>query len=512
MRPVVSVVIPMYNSAATIAETLASVRASTVGEWEAVVVDDGSTDDGAKVVERAARGEPRIRLVTRENGGLPAARNTGIEASRGEYLYFLDADDAVEARGLEWLLEAARETGAAYGAYELCGASCEPLGRQGTVTAAEVGLDELLAFNRMVTHAQIVSRRALGSRRFRAIAPVSEDYDLWLRLAVDGVRWRGVERVVCRYRMRPASMSKDFGAMARASRTVLGAAFEEARNAGWAERGVDLSAVRLAALARAGAFTYATMKAIVDVAHGGDVDAAAALMVEGSGGGKGQTRAIDAGWAAQTVCGAVPFGMCVPPTIDGRAERAWLAGVLAWWARCEREGWVEAGTGGVEGRGLMELSRRVVHPGEIVEAMLASAGVRDRAVVLGLGRAGRRAVRMCGARGVRVLAIGGGVGDGERGMLEEVEGATVVDRAEDARAALAGAFAGAPVLNTATDEREGAALGGALVAAIGDRRTARWTLERARLSEANLLHLRATARAIEGGHVERATRAAAVVE
>lgn len=89
----VSVIIPVYNGAATIGRALASVFAQTFADYEVVVVNDGSTDDTASVL--AGYGD-RIRVVTQANRGLPAARNSGIRASSGEYVAFIDDDD-------EWL-------------------------------------------------------------------------------------------------------------------------------------------------------------------------------------------------------------------------------------------------------------------------------------------------------------------------------------------------------------------------------------------------------------------------
>lgn len=104
--PKLSIITPCYNSEAYIGRTLESVRAQTLLDWEQIVVDDGSTDGSAAVVEAAASREPRLRLVTQANGGVSRARNHGYAASSpdSKYLLFLDADDCPEPRMLETLL------------------------------------------------------------------------------------------------------------------------------------------------------------------------------------------------------------------------------------------------------------------------------------------------------------------------------------------------------------------------------------------------------------------------
>lgn len=90
--PLVSIVIPAYNSAALIGATLRSVQAQTMCDWEAIIVDDCSKDDLAGVIDGFA--DPRFRLIRHQvNGGASAARNTGIAAARGRFIAFLDADD-----------------------------------------------------------------------------------------------------------------------------------------------------------------------------------------------------------------------------------------------------------------------------------------------------------------------------------------------------------------------------------------------------------------------------------
>jgi GT2 family glycosyltransferase len=91
--PRFSVLVPAYNSSATIGTTLRSVMEQTIRDWEAVVVDDGSSDDTAAIVERLCAEDPRIRLVRQPNGGTAAARNTARQHARGELHTLLDADD-----------------------------------------------------------------------------------------------------------------------------------------------------------------------------------------------------------------------------------------------------------------------------------------------------------------------------------------------------------------------------------------------------------------------------------
>jgi glycosyltransferase involved in cell wall biosynthesis len=93
----VSVVIPAHNRAGSIARAVSSVLAQTYPHLEAIVVNDGSTDETARVVEECARTDTRIRLIGySQNRGAQAARNLGIRAARGEWIAFLDSDD-------EWL-------------------------------------------------------------------------------------------------------------------------------------------------------------------------------------------------------------------------------------------------------------------------------------------------------------------------------------------------------------------------------------------------------------------------
>ncbi len=106
--PLVSIITPVYNAARWLPETLASVRAQTLTDWEQILVDDGSTDASIAIAEAAAREDARFRpLRTPRNLGPSAARNLAIDAARGRFIAFLDADDLwlpeKLARSVEWL-------------------------------------------------------------------------------------------------------------------------------------------------------------------------------------------------------------------------------------------------------------------------------------------------------------------------------------------------------------------------------------------------------------------------
>jgi len=108
--PLASIITPVYNAETFLPETLDSVRAQTLQDWEQILVDDGSTDRSVALIEAAASRDARFRLLrTSRNQGPSAARNLAIESARGQYIAFLDADDLwlpeKLARSVQWMAE-----------------------------------------------------------------------------------------------------------------------------------------------------------------------------------------------------------------------------------------------------------------------------------------------------------------------------------------------------------------------------------------------------------------------
>lgn len=111
-EPQISVIIPVYNVEKYLNECIQSVRNQTYKDWEAWLIDDGSTDHSGKICDEFAQGDPRFHVVHKQNGGLSSARNQGILRARGKYIAFLDSDDYWEPEALQWQLDTAFQTNA----------------------------------------------------------------------------------------------------------------------------------------------------------------------------------------------------------------------------------------------------------------------------------------------------------------------------------------------------------------------------------------------------------------
>lgn len=103
--PEISIIIPLYQSEKTIANTIKSVILQSFTDWELLVIDDGSTDNGAMIAKEFADSDDRIKVFHQANSGRSAARNKGIQLSQGNWIFFLDADDALPTFALDTLFD-----------------------------------------------------------------------------------------------------------------------------------------------------------------------------------------------------------------------------------------------------------------------------------------------------------------------------------------------------------------------------------------------------------------------
>lgn len=108
--PEISVIVPVYNTAKYLEPCLRSIATQTFGNFEVIVVNDGSTDESLSIIQKFLNADNRIKLISQENKGLSEARNTGLRNANGRWVTFLDSDDAIAPNFLERTLVVAKAT------------------------------------------------------------------------------------------------------------------------------------------------------------------------------------------------------------------------------------------------------------------------------------------------------------------------------------------------------------------------------------------------------------------
>jgi glycosyltransferase involved in cell wall biosynthesis len=209
--PKVSVIIPCYNHAHYLPFALDSVLAQTFQDWEAIVVDDGSTDNTANVC--AGHSDPRILYTYQENRGLSAARNSGINRTNGTYIAFLDADDTWEpeflARSVE-RLQIDESIGFVYSRNYHIDPQGNRLPRLGgrPLTSHQFRI-HVFKGGFFPAHAALIRMSALEAVGYFDTQLTSvEDWDLWLRLCTS-YQVDAIDEPLVNYRIYPGSMSTD---------------------------------------------------------------------------------------------------------------------------------------------------------------------------------------------------------------------------------------------------------------------------------------------------------------
>jgi len=257
--PLISIVIPARNAAATLAQTLDSVLAQTVSDWEAIIVNDGSTDATAAIIDSYAARDKRFSTVDGPGGGVGNARNLGIAAARGKYLHFLDADDWNDPSFFEKMLQALNDHPGAAIAY--CG-YCRVM-PGGLVTEPyrmpDLGDDPFEDFARgcpVAIHAVLVERALivrLGG--FDTTLGNCEDWDLWQRVSRFPGKWILVDEGLAFYRTDSTSLSRNVEWLLAHSRIILNRGFSgDERLAGMPEARTEPPSDRLGPRVRAAAY------------------------------------------------------------------------------------------------------------------------------------------------------------------------------------------------------------------------------------------------------------------
>ena len=226
----ISIIIPLYNAARFIAETLQSVQAQTYTDWECIVVDDGSTDNGAEIVLGMAKADTRIRYVYQSNAGPSAARNHGLRLAKGDYIQFLDADDWFPPQRFERMLSAYMQTSEKVILYSgLC------LGAEDDIHhhmpySSRTNVEDI-DFKRMyggfgrefsfIPGAILFPAAYLKDVQWNEAMRASEDWDYYLQLTQQGYTFRNLPEELFVYRLVGGGLSHNYEAVARANYMLL---------------------------------------------------------------------------------------------------------------------------------------------------------------------------------------------------------------------------------------------------------------------------------------------------
>jgi glycosyltransferase involved in cell wall biosynthesis/SAM-dependent methyltransferase len=225
----VSIIIPARNSEQTLAATLDSLIAQTDPAWEALVVDDGSTDRTADIIGTYSNRDPRFKVLVGPATGVSAARNVGLAQASGRRVLFLDSDDWIDARFLEQMnaaLDSAPDAAAAY-------CNCCRVLPDGKYTPfrsdRKLAEDSFEAFARRCAakiHSVLINRRVLeAAGGFDPSLRTCEDWDLWQRAARAGGRWMHVDMNLSYYRTSDHSLTQNVQQMLADAQIVIARGF-----------------------------------------------------------------------------------------------------------------------------------------------------------------------------------------------------------------------------------------------------------------------------------------------
>lgn len=182
----VSIITPCYNAEKYIQQTISAIQHQTFSDWEMIIVDDGSTDDSADIIQQIAQQDSRIKLVQQPNGGTASARNQGLSLAKGDYIQFLDADDTIAPDKLKRQIEImdVGNIDLSYTDYQITSDDST----NNVTKGFTINLPRILMgwgiFGTLPIHAFIYSRKFLTKNniRFNTIIKEREDWDFHIQV------------------------------------------------------------------------------------------------------------------------------------------------------------------------------------------------------------------------------------------------------------------------------------------------------------------------------------------
>ena len=225
MTPFFSIIIPCYNQAHFLSDCLESLQQQSYTNWEAIVVNDGSTDNTNQVANQFVTKDSRIKLFEKDNGGLSSARNYGLENSNGQRIIFLDSDDFLYPKCLKTILDFSKECDdydlIQYGYTYVKEDGKTILGHTNAIKKNNI-IPDVFKSNLGPCHSICISStlaKAAGS--FDESLKSVEDWDFWIRAVKAGGRQKTILAFLVYYRYSKNSMSRNPFVMFDALKTVI---------------------------------------------------------------------------------------------------------------------------------------------------------------------------------------------------------------------------------------------------------------------------------------------------
>lgn len=220
MTPIISIIIPCYNSEKYISETLDCLRKQTIQNWECIIVNDGSTDNSLKIIKEYSQIDSRYIVIDKENGGPAKARNLAVEKSSGKYILPLDSDDLIDSTYAEKAVKYLEEHDDVKLVYSLCNFFGE---RTSLFYTEEYDYKKFLWNNCIVCSA--VYRKSDFDKTCGYnpnMEAVYEDWDFWLSLLNENDKVYRIPEVLFFYRIHGVSRNtKPMDVFYKAQRTLV---------------------------------------------------------------------------------------------------------------------------------------------------------------------------------------------------------------------------------------------------------------------------------------------------
>ncbi len=220
MAKKVSIIIPVFNGEKFLPETIDSALKQDYSNFEIIIIDDGSTDQTKKIVDRYKKNHRNIKYIYQQNKGLGGARNTGIRNSDAPLFANLDADDIYHPSFLSKTVKKLIKTNA-----DAVAPNCQYFYKNKTIktktffdqnrTSSNINLENMLKGNKIASTALIKKKSAIEIGYYRRMNHL-EDYDFWLRMLLMNKKIVTIKEPLFNYRIHQSSMSANSLGMAKA--------------------------------------------------------------------------------------------------------------------------------------------------------------------------------------------------------------------------------------------------------------------------------------------------------